>query len=595
MLITKKDRSFILLIVSVILIIHSVISISPYIKSPFYHKNHKILTKEKNWFNINEKPTNQNLESKLILLSFIEDEDIAESFTDSKNIKKQFSLNLSLIAIYNGQKEIDNIIDKFHLNFPIIFDKNSNISDFFQSNHDFILLDDQGEIYDKYQKTDLAKLNQDLSNLISNKTNLTQENFKIPYHQITPSYILSAPRSIDNYKSNIVIANSGHNNLIMSSLDGRINKKIGSKIAGLKDGDIKEAQFNFPQSFTISNDIIYVADSGNNAIRKINLKNNEVSTIIGSGKKGSYLKGTINSKKANLWFPTDITLSSDKKNLIIVNYGASQILSYNFKKKTISSLTDPKLNIKPKNINIYQDRIYFIDQNMIKFLNKNNEIEILEINDKKIISNAFKIQKNILFNVDSEKNIIQKINLKSNKIRETKIKHNIASDILNIANDFYLVESNDNRIVKINLNDIEGKIFDILPKLERTEDKIIKYLPNFNFTDEIFLKSDIEINVEMDLKKGWKINNDAPNFINLIEIDGDKNAKLIKIYDWKDIAKNNIKLPKLKKDFIYYIKAIIYYCKDKENSICMVNEYHKKINISHNILNKKIKIDFIYQ
>jgi hypothetical protein len=595
MLITKKDRSFILLIISFILIIYSILSISSYIKSPFAPKNYRILTKEKNWFNINQKPTNQDLESKLILLSFIEDDSTYESFLDSKNLKNQFALDLSLIAIYNEQNDIENIIDKFHLDFPIIFDKDSNISNFFQSNHNFILLDKKGEIYNKYQKTDLTKLKQDLTDLISNKTNFAQENFKIPYQQITPSYILSAPKFIDNYKSNLIIANSGHNNLIISSLNGRIKKKIGSKISGFKNGDINESQFNFPQSFAISDNIIYVSDSGNNAIRKIDLKNDEVSTIIGSGNKGSYLKGTISAKKANLWFPTDIALSSDKKNLIIVNSGAKQILSYNFKKKTLSSLTDPKLNIKPKNIDIYHDKIYFIDQNIIKFLNKNNEIEVLEINDDKITSNAFKIQKNILFNINSKKNIIQKINLKSNKINKSKIKHNIASDILNISNDFYIVESDDNRIIKMNRNDNESKIFNILPKLERSEDKIIKYLPNFNFTDEIFLKSDIEIAVEMDLKKGWKINNDAPGFINLVEINGDKKAKLIKIYDWQDIAKNDIKLPKLKKDFIYYIKAIIYYCKDEENSICMVKEYHKKINISHNILNKKIKIDFIYQ
>ena len=66
MLITKKDRSFILLIISVILIIYSTFSVSQYIKPSFSHKNYKILTKEKTWLNINQKPTSQNLESKLM-------------------------------------------------------------------------------------------------------------------------------------------------------------------------------------------------------------------------------------------------------------------------------------------------------------------------------------------------------------------------------------------------------------------------------------------------------------------------------------------------------------------------------------------------
>ncbi len=119
----------------------------------------------------------------------------------------------------------------------------------------------------------------------------------------------------------MAISNSGYNNIIISSLDGRIINKIGSRIRGYQDGNFQNVKFNYPQGFVIDKDIIYVADSGNHAIRKINLTKQEVSTIIGSGKKkGSYLKGTIVARKANLWFPTDLELSKDRKNLIIANY-----------------------------------------------------------------------------------------------------------------------------------------------------------------------------------------------------------------------------------------------------------------------------------
>ncbi|MDA7705480.1 hypothetical protein N8772_03285 [Rickettsiales bacterium] len=608
MLLTKKDRSFILLIISFIFLVYSIFSILPHVKSPFSSKNYKILLKEKSWLNVNERPKNDDLESRLILLSFLDEDRIKhreeEILLDSKNLKKKFGFDLTLITIYQGEEnkeKIEKKINQFDLDFPVILDKYSNIFKYFQSDkYQFILLKPDGEIYKKYQLTDFNQLNKDISNLISNLEEIKEESFKIPYQQITASYILSSPTFIDyntkNNNSSIYISNSGHNNIIISSLDGRIIKKIGSKDSGFNNGNIDEVKFNHPQNFTIDGDIIYLADSGNHAIRKIDLKSNKVTTLIGSGtKKGSYLKGTINTKRANLWFPTDVILSHDKKELIIANYGARQILSYNFKEKTLSSLTDPKIDIKPKKIHQYKKNIYFIDQNIIKFLNKKGEIKELKINNQIITSDSFHVTKNILINSNSKENKIEKINLDSKIINQIDVKHNESSDIININNNIYLVEPKNDRITQINVSNLKSKILDILPKLEVTEDKVIRYLPNFNFTDEIFVKSDSNINVTMNLKKGWKLNNQAPSFINLVEINSDKKAKLIKIFNWQDIKNNKIHLPKLKKDFIYYIKAIIYYRKDQENSICMVNEYHKKINVSHNISNKQINIDFIYQ
>ena len=612
MLITKKDRSFILLIISFILIIYSISPLASLIKSSYHHQNHKILIQEKYWINVNEKPEKRNLKSRLILLSFFTDQNLIERLLDSENLKNKFGRNLSIIAIYKGKKseeDIERLSERFNLNFPIIFDKDQSIFQYFKSkNEQFTLLELNGDIHKIYQITDFNQLNQDISKLVKISKNLKEENFKIPYQQILPSYILSKPTFLDYIKkikidnfdnSAVAISNSGYNNIIISSLDGRIINKIGSRIRGYQDGNFQNVKFNYPQGFVIDKDIIYVADSGNHAIRKINLTKQEVSTIIGSGKKkGSYLKGTIAARKANLWFPTDLELSKDRKNLIIANYGAGQILSYNFENKTLSSLTkiddNNKLAIKPKTIQKYQNKLYFLDEDIIKYLDKNNQIYSLKIADDIIESDSFYIEGDILFSANSQKQLIQKIDLKQKEISEIKIAHNKSSDLLNINNFIYLVESYNDKIIKINKKNTNIKIFDILPKLEVTEDKVIKYLPNFNFTDEIFIKSDSEVEVEMKLKKSWKINQEAPSFINLVEIDENKKAKLIQIYNWQDIKKNKIKLPKLKKDFTYYIKAIIYYCRDLKNSICMVNEYHKKINVSHNISNKKIKIEFLY-
>ena len=90
MLITKKDRSFILLIISFILIIYSISPLASLIKSSYHHQNHKILIQEKYWINVNEKPEKRNLKSRLILLSFFTDQNLIERLLDSENLKNKF-------------------------------------------------------------------------------------------------------------------------------------------------------------------------------------------------------------------------------------------------------------------------------------------------------------------------------------------------------------------------------------------------------------------------------------------------------------------------------------------------------------------------
>jgi hypothetical protein len=609
MLITKKDRSFILLMISLILITSSIFSLFSHLKTPTYNQNHKILSKQKYWLNLTQKPSNKDLKSKIILLSFLSDSETnLEQLIDTRNLKNNFNRDLSVISVYNGKEGVVNIqklSDKMELKFPIIFDKHSDILTHFKpKNNQFILLNAKGEIYNKYQLKDFNKINVDITELITTSENIKRENFKISHKKTTLSYILSNPTSLNyidnikigNYKGEaILISNSGHNNIIISSLDGKIIKKIGSIVPGFVDGSLSDTRFNQPQDFAIDKNIIYVADSGNHSIRKVDIKTGKTTTIIGSGdKKGSHLQGTIGAKKANLWFPTDLALSADKKHLVISNYGANQILSYDIKNKTLQALTKETLKIKAKNIISHKDRVYFLDQNTIKYLDKNNQMHIFQINKKSFESDAFYIDKNILFSINNNLQIMQKINLTSGQVNETTVNHNRVSDLININNFIYLLDSKNNKITIINKKNSNQKIFNILPKLEITSDKIIKYLPNFNLTDEIFVKSNNNINIKMKLKENWKINHEAPSFINLVEIDKDKKASLIKIYNWQDIEKNQIKLPKLKNGFTYYIEAIIYYCKNIKNSICMVNKYNKKINVSPDTTNKEIKIDFLY-
>jgi hypothetical protein len=60
----------------------------------------------------------------------------------------------------------------------------------------------------------------------------------------------------------------------------------GNGVAGYQDGATTTAKFNYPEGVFYKNGFLYVGDNVNNVIRKIDLANNTVSTIAGSGAQG---------------------------------------------------------------------------------------------------------------------------------------------------------------------------------------------------------------------------------------------------------------------------------------------------------------------
>lgn len=70
-------------------------------------------------------------------------------------------------------------------------------------------------------------------------------------------------------ETKLVISDSGNNRIVITNEHGRVEHVIGGCNQGFKDGDFKNARFNSPQGVCVLNNIIYVADNNNHAIRKV--------------------------------------------------------------------------------------------------------------------------------------------------------------------------------------------------------------------------------------------------------------------------------------------------------------------------------------
>lgn len=124
----------------------------------------------------------------------------------------------------------------------------------------------------------------------------------------------------------LYIADTGNNLIRKLDLAGQVVSTIaGGTTPGYVDGPLAAARFNQPYAIAVSVDgnRLYVADTRNNAIRLVNLQTGLVSTIAG-GTNGS-ADGT--GKTAQFSAPDGVALSSDEKTLYVADYNNHTIRS----------------------------------------------------------------------------------------------------------------------------------------------------------------------------------------------------------------------------------------------------------------------------
>jgi len=130
----------------------------------------------------------------------------------------------------------------------------------------------------------------------------------------------------DEASRRLFIADSNHNRIVVARLDGTLIETIGAGSIGLADGDYRTAQFQQPQGMALVDDMLYVADTENHLIRKVDLENKQVTTVAGLGTQAR--KPLPPSRASN---PLRIALSSpwalwpDGEYLYIAMAGPHQI------------------------------------------------------------------------------------------------------------------------------------------------------------------------------------------------------------------------------------------------------------------------------
>ena len=116
--------------------------------------------------------------------------------------------------------------------------------------------------------------------------------------------------SADASRDRLFVSDSNHHRLLVTDPTGRVLQTIGSGDAGLDDGDVATATFRQPQGtwYDAATDRLFVADTGNHALRVVDLGAGTVTTLAGDGRQARYGGREADGTRSPLNSPWDVLL-----------------------------------------------------------------------------------------------------------------------------------------------------------------------------------------------------------------------------------------------------------------------------------------------
>lgn len=139
----------------------------------------------------------------------------------------------------------------------------------------------------------------------------------------------------DAASDRLFISDSNHNRIVVTKLDGTLVDIIGLGEHGAADGSFEKASFYRPQGLAKEGDNLYVADTENHLIRRVNLKDKTVETIAGTGKQSLEYFKEGPARTIGLSSPWDLQLIG--RTLYIAMAGPHQIWKLDLDKGEVST------------------------------------------------------------------------------------------------------------------------------------------------------------------------------------------------------------------------------------------------------------------
>lgn len=254
-----------------------------------------------------------------------------------RKLERKFEKELVVIGVHSAkfasEKETDNIrqaILRYGIEHPVVNDHGFAVWTAYRVHAwpTIIVLDPSSRIVTSVAgEFNYEQMERFISGLISrfDARGLIKHSLLHFQKEKLPDSPLSFPgKTIADEKSQrLFISDTNHNRIVVASLDGAAQMVIGSGKVGFRDGDFHTPEFNHPQGMALHADSLFVADTENHAIRRIDLKAKGVETIAGTGQQASRFRSGGPARQVPLNSPWDLVFHNGK--LYIAMAGLHQL------------------------------------------------------------------------------------------------------------------------------------------------------------------------------------------------------------------------------------------------------------------------------
>ncbi|MBJ6978117.1 redoxin family protein [Luteimonas sp. MC1895] len=135
----------------------------------------------------------------------------------------------------------------------------------------------------------------------------------------------------------LYVADSGHHRVLECDLSGRVLRQFGSGGSGFIDGPMELAAFNRPQGLAIERDTLYIADTGNHAVRRVQLRSGDIDTVVGAGRPGTPTEGLVaDPRMVALDQPRAVAASLAASSLFIATAGDNRVWRFDLGTREIA-------------------------------------------------------------------------------------------------------------------------------------------------------------------------------------------------------------------------------------------------------------------
>ncbi len=589
---------------------------------------------DKGWLNTDKPLSIAGLKGKVVLLDFwtYGCVNCIHIIPDLKKLEEKYANQLVVIGVhsakFDNEKNLENIrqiILRYGIGHPVVNDADFKIWDAYavRAWPTQVLIDPAGYIVGVASgEGNYEVIDETISETVAEfrkKGTLdeTPKEFALERAKVGDLPLAYPGKVLADVKTKqLFIADSNHNRIVVTDFTGKLIETIGSGEASKADGNFNEAGFNKPQGMAFDGENLYVADTENHLIRRVNLKTKKVETIGGTGTLEGFNGFGGKPLETALRSPWDLSLVGT--NLYIAMAGSHQIWRLDLKENYFEpyagsrneARTDGKIKTaafaQPSGIASDGKNLFVADSesNIIREINFQDEVvktlvggDLFVFGDKDGIGDAVRLQHPLGIEVYDGKILIadtynDKIKLLDPKTRavttftgtgkagQTDGKEATFYEPggISVAGDkLFVADTNNQAIRVVDLKTRETstlKITGLKPPVQKESATTSDVSPNLK---EINLKEQtVSANAQsslifnVNLPEGFHLNPNAPQKYS-ISFDGGKNISIENpMQRFKELP---LKVPfQASKEGVAKLNAklTVYYCREDNTGVCFI-------------------------